>query len=101
MGYKIIADTLGATVTNGKKSITTSSGEIFDTDETRKTLILTNDSDYDVWLGFGEAAVADEGLLLAAYGGYLQLDTYSMYEGKIYAIAIGTNTTIAYTQGVI
>lgn len=101
MGYKIIADTLGATVTNGKKTVTTSSSEIFDADETRKTLILTNDSAYDVWLGFGEAAVADEGLLLAGYGGYLKLDTYGMYEGKIYAIAIGTATTIAYTQGVV
>jgi len=101
VGYKIIADTLGATVTNGNKNVTTSSSKIFDSDSTRKTLLLTNNSAYDVWLGLSEAAVVDDGILLAAYGGYVQFDKDFMYEGDIYAIADGTNTNIAYTQGVV
>lgn len=101
MSVRVIADTLGATVTNGNKSVTTSSSEIFAADSTRKTLILTNNSDYDVWLGLGEAAVVDDGLLLAAGGGYVKFDKDGMYEGSITAIADGTNTNIAFTQGVV
>lgn len=101
MGYRVFSESIGGTITNGKYSVTTSSSKIITADADLRTLILTNNSAYDVWLGLGEAAVQNEGLLLAAYGGIIKFDTDGCYKGDIYAIAIGSTTTIAYTKGVV
>lgn len=85
------------TTTNSKVTINTSTTELRPA-ANRTLLILTNDTDYDVWLGFGVAAVAGEGVLLAKNGGNIILGKEANYKGAINGIAITSSTSISFVE---
>jgi hypothetical protein len=93
-------ETIGTSIDNGKKTITTSSTKVL-SECNRSYLVLTNVNAYDVWLGFGETAVINEGILLAGFGGSIVFTKDNIYQGDIYMIANGGSNDISYVEGVL
>ena len=88
----------------GNAKIGTSSALIVAANTGRNGVILTNEGDDDVWLGFGEAAVENEGMKVPAggsavchYGG--RPDRYDdIFEQAVYGIASGAGNVVAYQE---
>ena len=60
-------------------------------------MILTNDSDEAIYLGFGTAAVMNTGVRLNASGGALVLDNALMTTQAINAICASGSKVLTYT----
>lgn len=75
-------------------TVTTSSTPVLSQDDSRVMVWLTNDSDTDVYLGFGgNAAVAGKGHLLGKNGGFLEIDfNDKIFNGAITAIHAGAGS---------
>lgn len=66
----------------------------------RVGMILTNAGPQGLYLAFGTNAVAatSTGIYLAPYGGSLQLDGQSLWQGAIQAISASATTTLTFTE---
>jgi len=64
----------------------------------RRVLILVNDSDEAMYLGFGEAAVMNKGVRLNAAGGSLELNSTNMFFGAINGICTSGTKNLLLVQ---
>jgi hypothetical protein len=67
----------------------------------RRFLFLVNDSDENIYVSLGSAAVLGEGILLTAGGGALTLDIASMWLGGIYAICTSGGKNLTVSEGTL
>jgi len=74
---------------SGALGVTTSSAEVAPANASRKAVLIYNDSDTVIYLGFGEDAVANQGARLNANGG---LHREELFKGQINAIHGGSGT---------
>lgn len=78
--------------TNTGIDIATTSTTILAANTTRRFVAIVNDSDTDIYLALGAAAVASAGIRLNANGGSLELLSADMYRGAINGIHAATGT---------
>lgn len=64
----------------------------------RKYASFINDSDENIWLGIGAAAVAHAGKRLNAYGGSYEINWTNLYAGAIYGIHEGTGNKVVCVE---
>jgi hypothetical protein len=64
----------------------------------RVGLTLTNDSDTDVYLGFGAAAVMNTGDRLNANGGSYSLPSNPIFQGVVYGIVTSGSKNVCGTE---
>lgn len=83
-------------VLNSSVSIGIASTLVLAANSSRRYLFLVNDSDENIYVSLGSAAVLNTGILLTSQGGSLTLDTTTMWTGAVYAISLngGKNLTI-------
>lgn len=60
--------------------------------ERRKYCILINDSNQDIYIRLGSAAVANEGIRISAGGFAYEIDHNNLWVGDIYAIHGGSGS---------
>lgn len=65
----------------------------------RRWLFLVNDSDENIYVSLGSAAVVGSGILLTPGGGALTLDTASMFAGDVYAICASGGKNLTVSEG--
>jgi hypothetical protein len=75
-------------------NVTTSSAQVLAANSSRTLLILTNDSDTTMYIKFGSAAVAAQGIRLNASGGSLILDSNAIPYSAVFAIHAGTGNKV-------
>lgn len=82
-------------------SVGSSSTAIVSANSERKYLLLINDSDETIYVKLGAAAVANEGIRLAASGGSLELSVANgnLYAGAINGICASGGKTLLVTEG--
>lgn len=83
-------------------TVTTTSGTVLAANANRKYALLINDSDVIVYLAFGGAAVASQGVRLNPGGGSyeMRLGNGEVYTGRIEAIHADTgNKLLLVTEG--
>ena len=85
------------TSTSSKVSVGTGSTAVLTANAGRKGIILSNDSDADLYLAFGAAAVMNEGVLLSV-DGVLKLDSALMSTQAINAISAAGTKNLAFTE---
>jgi hypothetical protein len=87
------------TMLNTGVSVGVASTLILGTNLNRRFLFLVNDSDENIYVSLGSAAVLGEGILLTAGGGALTLDIASMWLGEIYAICLSGGKNLTVSEG--
>jgi hypothetical protein len=80
------------TPANDGVDVGTNSTEILAANADRKYAAIVNDSDTDIYLGVGEAAVLNKGIRLNANGGSYEITWMNLYKGAIYGIHGGSGT---------
>ncbi len=83
--------------------VTTTTGLAIAANASRLCLVLINDSDSIIYLGFGASAVVNEGIRLNAAGGMYEMSRLrgNLYAGAINAIHGATGTKrLLVTEGV-
>lgn len=86
-------------VLNSAVSVGNTSTLVLAANSSRRYLFLVNDSDENIYVSLGSAAVMNEGILLTSQGGALTLDTTSMYIGAIYAICSSGTKNLTICEG--
>lgn len=76
-------------------SVTTSTTAVVAANPRRVEVTLVNDGANVIYLGLGQAAVANKGIRLAASGGSY---TTSAFNGAINAIAVTGTTVLCFTE---
>ncbi len=87
-----------ATPTPVAVNVTNASGAIVAANANRKYLLLINDSDTVIYLGFGAAAVLNSGIRLNANGGFYEM---SGAQGNLYVGAINGIHAVAAVNKVV
>jgi hypothetical protein len=65
----------------------------------RRYLILTNDSDAAIYVGFAAGAVLNQGIRLNADGGwYEMIEGQNLYAGAVYAISAAGGKNLCYLE---
>ena len=83
--------------TNSAVSVGSSDTSVLTADAGRLGIILVNDSDEAIYLGFGTAAVMNKGVRLNSAGGSLVLDNALMTSQAINAICTSGSKVLTYT----
>jgi len=88
------------TPTHTAPTATVTSGELLAAG-VRQYVLLVNDGSVDVWLKLGATAVAHQGILLAANGGFYELSPVhgNMYHGAINGITASGTAVVLVTVG--
>jgi len=86
---------------NTKVDVDSTSTLVLALNSSRRFLFLVNDSDENIYVSLGSAAVMNEGILLTAGGGALTLDIASMWLGAIYAICLSGNKNLTISEGTL
>lgn len=85
-----------------KKTIANSSTEILAKNPNRKVVLLSNDSDEDIYVALGEAAIMNEGVILCKKT-YLQcrleLAGETRFIGAIYGICSSGGKNLSIIEG--
>ena len=92
-----------ATVTHASVNVTTASTEVIAANAARKYLLIQSNTNETIFLKFGAAAVANEGLLMLGRGSVIELSPAqgNLYRGAVNAIHAGTgNQAVLVTEGV-
>jgi hypothetical protein len=79
-------------------NVDTISTKIISANKKRRSLALTNTGSNPVFLGIGEAAVANQGIYLAPSGGTWKMDALSYSKLSIYGIAVGGTSNVAIQE---
>lgn len=90
---------IGDSMVNTKVDIGSSSTLVLASNSSRRFLFLVNDSDENIYVSLGSAAVLNEGILLTAGGGALTLDIAAMWLGEIYAICLSGSKNLTVSEG--
>ena len=83
-------------------AVATTSTSVLASNANRLYLLLVNDSDTDIYINLGGAAVASQGIRINANGGSYEMNAGSgnVYTGAIHAIHASTGTkTLLVTEG--
>ena len=83
----------------GAFTVSTESKLIVPADETRGELILQHHSGDPLFLGFGEAAVVDEGLALTTADPILRVPSSHLSYGAVYGICDAAESATGGYQG--
>lgn len=84
--------------TIGKANIGTVSGIIITANDDRRYILITNDSNYKVYLGLGVVATLGQGVPLEPNDAYESLAD-NLFTGTINAVAMGASCNLAYQEG--
>lgn len=89
------------TITHTAKTIGSSSTAVVAANADRKWLLLVNDSDETIYIKFGAAAVANEGIRIGSAGGSLELrpSASNLYTGAINGICASGSKILLVTEG--
>jgi len=90
------------TITHTAVNVTGTTGQLVAANGSRRYLLLINDSDTDVYINLGAAAVAHQGILLKASGGSFESSAAAdlLYTGAINAIhGSSGNKVVLVTEG--
>lgn len=80
-------------------TVGTTSIVLLNSNEKRVYAIIVNDSLQDVWLGFGEPAVANRGIRLNSEGGNYEITWKNLFMGTISAIGKSANLSVIGVDG--
>lgn len=83
---------------NDSVAVGTSNTTVLAENNSRIGLTISNISDTDIYLGFGEAAVVGKGTYLKANGGSLTLDNTLLCQLAIYAISASSSKNVSFTE---
>lgn len=83
------------TPSNGGVNVTVASTLILAANANRLYAVIINDSDTDMWLGIGVAAVAHKGIRLNAEGGAYEIGWSNLYVGAVYGIHEASGNKVA------
>ena len=87
-------------VDDGVAGVTDASVVILGANARRADLEIVNDSDYNVWLGRGNAAVVGSGIFLVHNGGSYSMDTQNLFLGEFTAICnLGEDASVTISEG--
>jgi len=75
--------------------------EVRPVNDRRAELDLTNDSDEDIYLGFGNDAVIGSGKMLALVGGTYHMGPENLWHGTINAICAGGDANLCISEGTV
>ena len=92
-----------ATVTHASVNVTTASTEVVAANAARKYLLIQSNTNETIFLKFGAAAVANEGLLMLGRGSVIELSAAqgNLYRGAVNAIHAGVgDQAVLVTEGV-
>ena len=84
------------TGTGGKATVGTTSTLILPRYGGRQYAILINDSNEDIYVNLGDAAVMNSGILLTPKGGAIELTGENLHVGDIYAICNSGSKNLTY-----
>lgn len=79
-------------------TVDTTSTKIINYNKKRRGLVLTNTGANPVFIGIGEAAVANQGLYILGSGGIWEMDNFTFTNRQLFGIAIGGATNIAIQE---
>ena len=80
-------------------TVGTTSVVVLNANEKRVYAIMVNDSLQDMWLGFGEPAVADKGIRVNSEGGNYEITWKNLFVGTLSAIAKSANVLMTGVDG--
>ena len=80
-------------------TVGTTSVVVLNANPLRVYSIIVNDSLQDIWLGFGETAVAEKGIRLNSEGGSYEVTWKNLFCGTISAIALVANCHVVGVDG--
>jgi hypothetical protein len=90
---------IATSMVNTKTTVGVASTLVLAANSSRRFLFLVNDSDENIYVSLGSAAVLNEGILLTAGGGALTLDVASMWLGAIYCICLSGTKGLTVSEG--
>ena len=79
---------------NDSVNVATTTTEILAANSRRLYALIVNDSDTDIYLSLSEAAVANKGLRLNAYGGAYEINYTNPFRGQINGIHGGAGNKV-------
>jgi len=86
---------------NGGVNVGVASTQILAANANRLYAAIVNDSDTEIYLGIGAAAVAHQGIRINANGGSYEINSTNLYKGAIYGIHTGVgNKIVTVVEGV-
>ena len=65
----------------------------------RADAVFVNDSNRDIFLARGNAAVLNQGIRLNSAGGSYEINRTNLFLGAIYAIALGGDKNLTVSEG--
>lgn len=86
-------------VTHTTVTVGATSTLVLAANQNRRHLLLQNDSDEVIYVSFGKAAVANEGIRLAAAGGSYEMVSDTVYSQVINAICASGSKKLLVTHG--
>lgn len=95
----MLRDAKVATAPSGVATVGTTSVLVLGTQANRVFTTITNVSDTDIDIAFGEAAVSGQGARLVADGGVYVIDWENLWQGAVNAICIAANKNLATIDG--
>mgnify|MGYP007059453664 CR=1 FL=1 len=89
-----------ASVAENNTSVTvgSSSTSVLTANPTRKTVILTNDSDESIYVSLSGTAVMNQGIRLNSSGGAIVVDLDGIYTGAITAICSSGSKNLCVSE---
>ena len=84
--------------TNTKVTVGSTSTLILAANSARGFATIVNDSDETIYLGFGEAAVLNEGLRIASSGGGYEINSTNLFIGPIYGISTSGSKVVSVME---
>lgn len=82
----------------GSVSVGSSTTEIFAANDDRQSATIVNDSDEEVYLGLGVAAVMNKGIRLNAAGGSYEINLSNPWVGTVNGICASGSKVVTITE---
>ena len=79
-------------------TVDTTSTKIINYNRRRRGLVLTNTGSFPIFIGIGEAAVANQGIYLINGGGVWEMDNFTYTNRQIFGIGIGGASNISIQE---
>ena len=88
-----------ATMPASVGTVGTTSSTILAANQHRVYTIITNTSDTDIDIAFGETAVSGRGVRIVCNGGTYTIDWTNLWQGAVNAICAAANKNVAIVDG--
>ena len=82
----------------GSITVAVSTTAIIAANGQRRFAIIVNDSNEDIYLGLGEAAVLNKGIRLNALGGSFTTDGTNLFTGAINGICVSGSNVVTFVE---